>query len=241
MRAFVIPLTTSRDLACQPPSTLPRAANHALKSAPVAATQGSTAALLPPRGGRSRSGTPRSDVLRNETAIQRVLPMAARHAHEFECGERRRGTSQDRGLRRGAAFGTCWPRRQHPLRRVLRPRATADRAASSAAGVATNFATRDALAEAPRLAHRNAALRSGTFTPRTAPSATDKRAGRRRRSWDGGLGGGPKRRTARGGAGAGAVLGRIRRPILVPTSPCPESAADPASGGDSQCSHVPPI
>ena len=50
----------------------------------VVATQGSTAALLPPRGGHYRPGTPRSDVLRNETAIQRVLQMAA-HAHEFEC------------------------------------------------------------------------------------------------------------------------------------------------------------
>ena len=59
------------------------------------------------RDGRSPSRTPRRDVLRNSTAIQRVLPMAARRAHKSECGERRRGSSRDDGLRRGVARGTC--------------------------------------------------------------------------------------------------------------------------------------
>ena len=122
----------------------------------------------------------------NETAIQRVLPMAAR-THKFECRERRRETSQDGGLRRVTPLRTCSPQRQQPPRRVSRPRASANRPASSAARFATNFATRNALAEAPRLAHRSAAVRIGIGTPRATPSATDKRAGRRGGSCAGGL------------------------------------------------------
>ena len=93
-------LTAPDDLPCQPPSALRRAARSTLKSASVVATQGSTPALLPPRGGCSQSSTPGSDIMRNSTAIQRVLPMAARRAHKSECGERRRGASRDGGLRR---------------------------------------------------------------------------------------------------------------------------------------------
>ena len=116
-------LTAHDDLLCQPPPTLRRAARRTLKSASVVATQGSAVALPPPRGGRSPSGTPRSDILRNSTAIQRVLPMAARRAHKSECGERRRGASRDGGLRRGVARGTCRSQRQQPPCQVSRPRA----------------------------------------------------------------------------------------------------------------------
>ena len=132
------------------------------------------------RGGRSPSGTPGSDILRNSTAIQRVLPMATRRAHKSECGERRRGASRDGGLRRSVARVTCRSQRQQPPRRVSRPRAPANRALCSAAGVATNFATRDALAEAPRPADRAVAVRSATGTPRSARSATGTRVGRQR-------------------------------------------------------------
>ena len=173
-------LTAPHDLPCQPPPTLRRAARCTLKSASVVATQGSAVALPPPRGGRSPSGTPRSGILRNSTAIQRVLPMAARRAHKSECGERRRGASRDGGLRRSVARGTCRSQRQQPPRRVSRPRAPANRALGSAAGVATNFATREALAEAPRPADRAVAVRSATGMPRTAPSATGTRVGRPR-------------------------------------------------------------
>ena len=170
------PLTAPHDLPCQPPPTPRRAARCTLKSASVVATQGSAVALPGARGGRSPPGTPRSDILRNSTAIQRVLPMAARRAHKSECGERRRGASRDGGLRRGVARGTRQSQRQQPPRRVSRPRAPANRALGSAAGVATNFATREALAEAPRPADRAVAVRSATEMFRTAPSATDTRA-----------------------------------------------------------------
>ena len=172
-------LTAPHDLPCQPPPTPRRAARCTLKSASVVATQGSAVALPPPRGGRSPSGTPRSGILRNSTAIQRVLPMAAR-AHKSECGERRRGASRDPSLRRGVARGTCQLQHQQPPCRASRPHAPANRALGSAAGVARNFATRDALAEAPRPANRAVAVRSASSTPRAAPSATDTRAARRR-------------------------------------------------------------
>ena len=57
---------------------------------------------------------------------------------------------------------------------------TANRALGSAAGVATNFATRDALAEAPRPADRAVAVQSAFGTLGSAPSATDARIGRPR-------------------------------------------------------------
>ena len=173
-------LTAPHDLPCQPPPTLRRAARRALKSASVVATQGSAVALPPPRGGRSPSGTPRSGILRNSTAIQRVLPMAARRAHKSECGERRRGASRDGGLRRNVARGTRRSQRQQSPCQASRPRAPANRALAPAAGVATDFATREALAEAPRPANRAVASRSAAGTLRTAPSATDTRAARRR-------------------------------------------------------------
>ena len=78
-------LTVPHDLPCQLPPTLRRAARCTLKCASVVATQGSAVALPPHPGGRFPSGTPRSDILRNSTAIQRVLPMAARRAHKSEC------------------------------------------------------------------------------------------------------------------------------------------------------------
>ena len=155
-------LTGPCGLPCQPPSTPRRAARCTLKSASVDATQAFTLALPPPRGGRSPSGTPRSDILRNSTAIQRVLPMAARRAHKSERGERRRGASRDGGLRRGVARRTCRSQRQQPPRRVSRARAGGKGAASPAAGIAPKFATRDALAKAPRVADRSAAVRVGT-------------------------------------------------------------------------------
>ena len=80
--------------------------------------------------------------------------------------------------RKGRRF-EAWCRARHLLtptpatstpRRVSGPRSSANRAASSAARITTNFATRNALAEAPRLAHRSAAFRSGFGTPRTAPT-----------------------------------------------------------------------
>ena len=166
------------------PTTIHAAARceaHALKSAPVVATQGSTVALLPPRGGRSRPGTPRSDVLRNETAIQRVLPMAARHAHEFECGERRRGTSQDGGLRRGAALGTCWPQRQQPPREPrdpARPR-TALRAPRRAARRISRRGTRSQRRHGWRIVARRSGAALARLEPRL-PQRTS--AARRRRS-----------------------------------------------------------
>ena len=84
--------------------------------------------------------------MRNSTAIKRVLPMAAWRAHKSECGERRRGASRDGGLRRGVARVICRSQRRQPSRGVPRPRAPANRSLGPAAGVATNFATRDALA-----------------------------------------------------------------------------------------------
>ena len=100
-------LTAPHDLPCQPPPTLRRAARGTLKSASVVATQGSAVALTGTRGSRSPSGMLRSGILRNSTAIQRVLSMAARRAHKSERGERRRGASRDGGLRRNVARGTC--------------------------------------------------------------------------------------------------------------------------------------
>ena len=52
--------------------------------------------------------------------------------------------------------------------------------ASPATGIAPNFATRDALAEAPRVADRSAAGRGGTDTPGSALDAKGERAARRR-------------------------------------------------------------
>ena len=51
---------------------------------------------------------------------------------------------------------------------------------SPAAGIAPNFATRDALAEAPRVADRSTAVRVGTGTSRSAPDGKGERAARRR-------------------------------------------------------------
>ena len=164
-------LTAPHDLPCQPPPTLRRAARRTLKSASVVATQGSAVALPPPRGGRSPSGTPRSDILRNSTAIQRVLPMAARRAHKSECGERRRGASRDGGLRRGVARGTCRSQRQQPPRRVSRPRAPANRALGSAAGVATNFAIRSTMLLLGTAGSRKIKIRYARATRRDATSS----------------------------------------------------------------------
>ena len=74
---------------------------------PKTQSQGSAPALTGARGGRYSSDTPRSGILRNSTAIQRVLPMATRRAHKSECGERRRGAPRDGGLRRGVERATC--------------------------------------------------------------------------------------------------------------------------------------
>ena len=173
-------LTTFRDLLCQPSLALACEVNFLGESAPVRATQGSAAALPSPHGGRRLSSTLMSDILRDWTAIGRDLSMTARRAHDSEGGWRRRGTSQDGDLRRGAALGTRQARRQQPPSRVLRARAGGKRAASPAAGIAPNFATRDALAEAPRVADRSAAVWGGTGTSRSAPDGKGERAARRR-------------------------------------------------------------
>ena len=52
--------------------------------------------------------------------------------------------------------------------------------ASPAAGIAPNFATRDALAEAPLVADRSTAVGGGTVTSRDAPDGNGERAARRR-------------------------------------------------------------
>ena len=173
-------LTTFRELKTQPPPARPCAVNFLGESAPVRATQSSATALPSPHGGRRLSGTLMSDILRDGAAIARDLPMTARRAHDSKCGWRRRGTSQDGGLRRSAALRTRQARRQQPPRRVSRARACGKRAVCPAAGIAPNFARRDALAEAPRVADGSAAARGGTGTPRSAPDGKGERAARRR-------------------------------------------------------------
>ena len=173
-------LTTFRELKTQPSLALSCAVNFLGESAPVRATQSSATALPSPHGGRRLSGTLMSDILRDWTAIGRDLSMTARRAHDSKCGWRRRRTSRDGGLRHGAALRTRRAQRQQPPRRVPRARACGKRAASPAAGIAPNFARRDALAEAPRVADGSAAARGGTGTPRSAPDGKGERAARRR-------------------------------------------------------------
>jgi hypothetical protein len=173
-------LTSFCGLKTQPAPTLSCDVNFLGESAPVRATQGSAAALPSPHGGRKSSGTLRSDILRDATAIARDLPMTARRAHDSEGGWRIPGTSQDGDLRRDVALMTRQARRQQAPRRVSRARAGGKRAASPAEGIAPNFARRDALAEAPRVADRSTAVWGGTDTSRSAPDGKGERAARRR-------------------------------------------------------------
>ena len=166
------------------------------------------------------SGTPRSAILRNSTAIQRVLPMSARRAHKSECGERRRITSQDGGLRRGVARGTCRSQRQQPLR-VSRRRTPANRALGSA-GASRQISrrgTRSQRRHGPQIGLRRSGAPLARLEPRLAQPTRALDAGARDVSAR--IGGGRNRRTARSGARVGAVLRGMRRQILVPT--CGES------------------
>ena len=171
-------LTSFCELKTQPPPALSCAVNFLGESAPVRATQGSSAALPSPHGGRKPSYTLGSDILRDASAIGRDLPMTARRAHDSVGGWRRRGTSQDGDLRRSAALGTRQARRQQPLRRVSRACARGKRPTSSAAGIPPNFATRDALTEAPGVSDWSAALRGGVATSRSAGEGKGKRVTR---------------------------------------------------------------
>ena len=106
--------------------------------------------------------------------------------------------------------------------------------ASPAEGIAPNFARRDALAEAPRVADRSTAVQ--TALTRLGARPTGRASALHAGAGDvlAGLAGAQNRPAACGGVGAGPVLGELWRRILVPTyreSLSPDLASNPLERG----------